>query len=76
MGAQHEILTLAEFLPLLPTAEPHPGPGFDTLAELWEQLLFKDGSGERWCAACGGLAVRRLTPEQCAYYRRCHESAR
>ncbi|MFD7957281.1 hypothetical protein ACFV4X_27810 [Streptomyces ardesiacus] len=75
VGAQHEILTLAEFLPLLPTAEPHPDPGFDTLAELREQLLFKDRSSERWCVACGGFAVRRLTPEQCAHYRRCHGRA-
>ncbi|MCX4681309.1 hypothetical protein OG413_45210 [Streptomyces sp. NBC_01433] len=76
VDAQHEILTLAEFLPLLPVAEPQFGPGFDTVAELWEQILFKDRSGERWCASCGGFAVRRLTPEQCTYYRRCHKSAR
>lgn len=76
VGAQHEILTLAEFLPLLPTAEPQSGQGFDTLAELREQVLFKDRSGKRWCVSCGGFAIRRLTPEQCAYYRRCHELAR
>lgn len=76
VGAQHEILSLAEFLPLLPAAEPQFDPGFDTLAEFWEQTLFKDRSGERWCVSCGGFAIRRLTPEQCAYYRRCHESAR
>lgn len=76
VGAQHEILTLAEFLPLLPTDGPQFGPGFDTLAELWEQMLFKDRSGERWCVSCGGFAIRRLTPAQCAYYRRRHKSAR
>ncbi|MEU5241631.1 hypothetical protein ACH4UR_35565 [Streptomyces lydicus] len=69
IGERHEILPLAEFLPLLPqSAEPSSG-GYDSLAEMFEEMMYQDRSDERWCGSYGGYAVRRFTPEQCAYYR-------
>ncbi|MFJ5951458.1 hypothetical protein [Streptomyces noursei] len=69
VGEQHEILTLAEFLPLLPVVEAPSSRGYGSGADIYRELMYKDRSAERWCTSCAGYAIRRFTPSQCAYYR-------
>ncbi|MFF3788028.1 hypothetical protein [Streptomyces sp. NPDC001933] len=68
VGEQHEILTLADFVPLLPEPVRHSPDGYDSLADIFKEMMYADRSADRWCHSCGGYAVRRLSPDQCAYY--------
>ncbi|MER6008846.1 hypothetical protein ABT120_60660 [Nonomuraea angiospora] len=54
IGPRHIVLPLGEFLPLLPTGD---------LA-----MFEPDWRTDRWCIGCGGYAIRRLGPSQCAFY--------
>ncbi|MFJ2627648.1 hypothetical protein ACIO6T_30680 [Streptomyces sp. NPDC087532] len=68
VGQQHEILALADFVPLLPEPVQHSSRGYDSFADMLQEMMYEDRSAGRWCHSCGGYAVRRLSPDQCAYY--------
>ncbi|MFE9953291.1 hypothetical protein ACFYRJ_38475 [Streptomyces sp. NPDC005531] len=68
LGEQHELLTLADFVPLLPEPVQYSPGGYDSLADIFKDMMYADRSADRWCHSCGGYAVRRLSPAQCAYY--------
>jgi hypothetical protein len=54
IGPRHIVLPFGEFLTLLPSSD---------LA-----MFDPDWRTDRWCTGCGGYAIRRLGPSQCAFY--------